>query len=292
MWHAFCKGFQQLREHAMNDLKFAFRQFAKNPGLTAIAIISLALGIAANTTIFSFVNVLLLRPPPVEKADELWQIWQLRPKATTEMKRYGVWGPVEISFLREHNQSFIALGAFDSEPSFKSWSRNGAGESVQTLSVSGNFFDLCGIPPALGRFFIPAEDRTPGTHPVIVVSHNFWKNRLAADPQAVGQTLNINGVALTVIGVAPETFTGTVAGIAPDLWLPFMMVPVVSHEPGWLTSTGFHSVVGLGRLKPGINETQAGAELTELTHRFKKDIKGEKPEDGAVLIPSQPERCS
>jgi predicted permease len=96
----------------------------------------------------------------------------------------------------------------------------------------------------------------------------------------------LNGVALTVIGVANEDFTGTVAGIAPDLWVPFMMVPEVSHEPTWLTRTDSHSVVGLGRLKPGKTEAQAGAELTALTHRYQEDVLGKTPEDGAVLTPS------
>lgn len=270
----------------MHDLRFALRQLLKNPGFTAVAVLSLALGIAANTTIFSFVNTLLLRPPPVEKPDQLWQVWQLRPQHSG-MKRYGVWGPAEIAYLREHNQSFTGLGAFDSEPRFRSWNQGGVGESVQSLSVSGNFFDLCGVRPAWGRFFLPEEDQAPGTHPVVVVSHDFWRNRLAADPQAVGRALTINGVALTIIGVAPVAFTGTVAGIAPDLWVPFMMVPAVSHNASWLTRTDSHSLIGLGRLKPGVTETQAASDLTALTHRFQEEIKGEKPENGAMLTPSQ-----
>ena len=270
----------------MNDLEFAFRQLLKHPGFTAVAVLSLALGIAANTTIFSFVNTLLLRPPPVEKPDQLWQVWQLRPKATSEMKRYGVWGPAEIAYLREHNRSFTDLGAFQVEPNSTSWDQNGTGEPVQSLCVSGNFFDLCGIRPALGRFFLTAEDQTPATHPVVVVSHAFWRNRLAADPQAVGRALTINGIALTVIGVAPERFTGTAAGIAPDLWVPFMMVPGVSHDATWLTRIDSHSVVGLGRLKPGINEAHAAADLTALTQRFQEEIKGKQPEDEAALTPS------
>ncbi|MBX3744797.1 MAG: ABC transporter permease [Verrucomicrobiae bacterium] len=269
----------------MNDLRFSLRQLLKNPGFTAVAVLSLALGIAANTTIFSFVNTLLLRPPPVERPGDLWQIWQLRPKAASDLKRYGNWGPAEIAYLRQHNQSFADLGAFETEPSFMSWNLNGVGEPVQGLAVSGNFFDLCGIQPALGRFFLPAEDQTPGSHPVVVVSQAFWRNRLAADPQAVGRALTINGVALTVIGVAPDAFTGTMAGINPDLWVPFMMVPAVSHNATWLTRTDSHSVIGLGRLKPGVNEAQAGADLTALTHRFQEEIKGRKPEDGAVLTP-------
>lgn len=270
----------------MNDLKFAFRQVLKSPGVTALAVLSLALGIAANTTIFSFVNTLLLRPPPVENPDELWQIWQLRPKASSAMKRYGVWGPAEIAFLREHNRTFADLGAFQIEPNATSWNHNGTGQPVQSLFVSGNYFDLCGIRPALGRFFLPTEDEIPGTHPVVVVSHAFWRNRLAADPQALGRALTINGVALTLVGVAPEHFTGTSAGIAPDLWVPFMMVPEVSHDERWLTRTDSHSVVGFGRLKPGVQESQAAADLTALTHRFQEEFKGKKPEDDAALTPS------
>jgi predicted permease len=273
-------------ENLAQDLRYGARQLRKNPGFTAVAVLSLALGIAANTTIFSFVNALLLRPTPVEKPDQLWQVWQLRPKATSEMKRYGVWAPAETIYLREKSQSFAALGAFDSEPSFKSWSHNGVGETVQSLIVSGNFFDICGIHPAVGRFFIPAEDETPGTHPVVVVSHAFWKNRLASDPGVAGRTLAINGVALTVVGVAPPAFTGTVAGISPDVWVPFMMVPAVSHDPSWLTRIDSHHVLGLGRLKPGVNELRAAAELTTLTHHFQREIKGKEPEDGAILTPS------
>lgn len=141
------------------------------------------------------------------------------------MRRYGVWGPAEIAYLREHNQSFTALGAFDSEPKSKSWNQSGVGEPVQSLFVSGIFLDLCGIRPAAGRFFLPAEDATPGTHPVVVVRHAFWKNRLAADPQAVGRALTINGVALTVIGVAPA-FRGT----RQDLSLPLCSVFILSSE--------------------------------------------------------------
>lgn len=270
----------------MNDFRFALRQLLKNPGFTAVAVLSLALGIAANTTIFSFINTLLLRPPPVGKPDQLWQVWQLRPKASSELKRFGSWSRAEIAFLRQHNQSWAALGAFDAEPKFSSWSRNGVGEPVQTLAVSGNYFEICGIGPGLGRFFSAEEDQTPGTHPVVVVSHSFWRRQLAADPQVVGRALTVNGVALTVVGVAPEGFTSTMAGIAPDLWIPFMMVPAVNHDANWLTRTDSHSVIGLGRLKAGVSESQAAADLTGLTHRFQEEVRGKVPEDGAILTPS------
>jgi predicted permease len=269
----------------ISDLRFAVRQWAKNPGFAAVAILSLALGIAGNTTIFSFVNALLLRPPPVEHPGDLWQIWQWRPRSASG-KRHGVWGPAAVTYLREHNQSFSALGAFSVEPEVRTWSRERGGESVQTVSVSGNFFDLCGIRPSLGRFFLPEEDRVPGDHPVVVVSHAFWRDRLAANPEVVGQSLAINGVALTVVGVAPEAFTGVLAGIAPDLWLPFMMVPSVARDPRWLTRTDSSSLIGFGRLKPGVSVARAEVDLTVWSQRFWSEVAGRNSEDGVVLSPS------
>ncbi|MCW5556583.1 MAG: ABC transporter permease [Verrucomicrobiae bacterium] len=271
----------------MQDLRFALRQLLKNPGFTAVAVLSLTLGIAANTTIFSFVNALLLRPPPVEEPDTLWQVWKFRPNASSELKRHNTWSRVALAYLRDHTQSCAAIAGADIEPRLTSWSHDGLGESVQSLMVSGNFFEVCGIRPALGRFFIPEEDRTPGTHPVVVVSHDFWRNRLNADPQALGRTVTINGVALTVIGVAPERFTGVMAGVAPDLWVPFMMVPSVLHDGGWLTTTDSHSVIGWGRLKPGVTAAQASAELSVLTRQYEEELPGNfVREDGAVLTPS------
>jgi predicted permease len=269
------------------DLRYGARMLWKNPGFTLVSVLSLTMGIAANTTIFSFVNALLLSPPPVEKPSELWQIWRFRPQASSELKRYGVWSRPQIGYLRAQNRSFADLGAFESEPSFISWNHNGLGESVLSLLVSGNFFNLCGVQPAIGRFFIPEEDRTPGAHPVVVVSHAFWQNRLEADPQVVGRTLMINGIALTVIGVAPRGFSGIIAGVAPDLWVPFMMGPAIRHNAEWLTRTDSQSAIGLGRLKPGVDTVQAAAELTMLTGRFEAETPGDFfRNDGAALTPA------
>ena len=273
-------------EDLVQDLRFGARMLLKLPGLTAVAVVSLALGIAANTTIFSFVNTLLLRPPPVEKPGELWQVWRLRAREASEMRRYAVWERPSLACLRTRTQSFSALGGFEFEPTLASWNRQGLGESVQSVFVSGNFFEVCGIRPARGRFFLPHEDETPGAHPVVVVSHDFWQNSLGAEPQAIGRTLIINGMALTVVGVAPGSFKGTTAGISPDLWVPFMMAPAVLHDPGWLTRTDSHSVVGLGRLKPGVGVPQAAAELTSLTRQYEQQMGAkEKLEDGAMLTP-------
>src|SRR5205823_2565721 len=120
------------------------------------------------------------------------------------------------------------------------------------------------------RVFTPDEDRHPGAVPVAVISERFWKNSLGSNPQVVGRTLTINGVGLTIIGVAPDRFTGLVAGLAPDLWAPFMMAPTVLHDPEWHTRTGAFSHFGAGRLKPGVSAKQAEAELTALTRQFEE----------------------
>ena len=252
----------------MNDLKSAFRQLAKNPGLTAVAVLSLSLGIAANTTIFSFVNVLLLRPPPVKAPGTLWQVWRQDPKSHSAFERYQGLSYPGYAYYRDHNQSFLALAAFDPETPFMSWNRAGVGQSIQCQFVSGDFFDVCGVKTSLGRAFSSGEDRQPGSDPVVVVSHRFWKNSLGSDPQAVGRMLTVNGGSLTVVGVAPEGFTGLIAGLAPDLWSPFMMASTVLHDPEWHTRTGAFSLFGLGRLSPGVSAAQAEAELTVLTHQL------------------------
>ncbi|HTH50066.1 MAG TPA: ABC transporter permease [Candidatus Limnocylindria bacterium] len=245
----------------MNDLKFAFRQLLKNPGFTAVAVLSLSLGIAANTTIFSFVNTLLLRPPPVLEPDRLWQVWQQNPKAGSAAERYlGLSYPGYVH-LRDRNQSFVSLAAFDPETPFVSWNRDGVGQSIQCQFVSGNYFTVCGLSASLGGAFSPEEDRQPGADPVVIVSHAFWKNTLGRDPRVVGRILSVNGVSLTVIGVAPEGFTGLMTGLSPDLWAPYMMAPVVLHDPEWHTRTGAFSHFGIGRLKPGVSTARAEAEL-------------------------------
>ncbi len=268
------------------DVRYGVRQLRKNPGFTAVAVLSLCLGIAANTTIFSFANALLFRPPPVMEPDALWQVWRFRPDAASALKRHAVWSHPVLTHLREHGRSCSALGGAMVEPATMSWNRDGIGESVQGLFVTGNFFDLVGVRPALGRSFRMEEDQQPGTHPVVVVSHRFWSNRLAAEAGAIGRTLVVNGVALTVIGVVPERFTGVFAGVAPDLWLPVMMRPAVMRDPDCLTSTSSHWLVGLARLEPGTTAAQAEAELSVLTQGFEQSIGGNQLKDGASLLPS------
>jgi len=255
-------------ERLMQDLRFGVRMLLKSPGVTLLIALSLMLGIAANTTIFSIVNALLLAPPPVERPDELWQVWRANLQSSSAMKRYRTLPYPSLQFLREHQQSFQALGAMEIEPQSVTWNHDGAGVAVQCQTVTGNYFELCGVQAARGRTFAPDEDRTSGTHPVALVSYEFWQQKLGARPDVIGQPMTINGAALTIIGVAPPGFTGAIGVVAPELWIPFAMAPTIFREPELLTNHGRHSSVGLGRLKPGVMRAQAEAELDLLMQRL------------------------
>ena len=268
-----------------NDLRYAIRMLLKGPGFTAVAVLSLSLGIAANATIFSFVNALLFRPAPVEAPAELWQVWRQKLKGGSTLERYqGLSHPV-YAYFRDHNQSFLSLAAFDPETPFVSWNREGVGQPIQCQFVSGNFFSVCRVKMTLGRAFDSEEDRQPGANPVAVVSQAFWKTGLAGDPEIVGKALTVNGVNLTVVGVAPAEFRGLLATLSPDLWAPFMMAPSVLHDPEWHTRTGAFSHFGVGRLKPGVSVVQAQTELTALTRQLEETDPIHHKDFAAAIFP-------
>jgi predicted permease len=254
----------------MSDLKFAFRQLLKNPGFTVVAVLTLALGIAANTTIFSFVNTLLLRPPSVEGPRELCQVWRQSLKNQSAFDRFQGLSYPGYSYFRDHNNSFVALAAFDPETPFVTWSRDGIGRSIQCQFVSGDFFEMCRLKMALGQPFRAADDRQPGAAPVAVLGHAFWKSSLGGDPAVIGQVLVVNGVSLTILGVAPEGFTGLLAGLSPDIWAPFMMASTVLHDPEWHIRTSAFSLFGVGRLRPQVGVKQAEVDLTSLTRQMEQ----------------------
>jgi predicted permease len=271
----------------LNDLRYAIRMLLKSPGFTAVAVLSLSLGIAANTTIFSFVNAALFRPAPVEAPGELWQVWRQMLKGGSVLDRFQGLSYPGYAYFRDHNQSFISLAAFDPETPFVSWNREGIGQPpIQCQFVSGNFFNVCRVRMALGRPFDSEEDRQPGANPVVVVvSQAFWKNSLAADLQVVGKTLTVDGVSLTVVGVAPAEFRGLLASLSPDLWAPFMMAPAVLHDPEWHIRTGAFSLFGVGRLKAGVRAPQAEAELTALTRQLEKSDALHNRDFAAAIFP-------
>src|ERR687887_1663852 len=240
----------------MNDLKFACRQLLKNPGFTAVAVLTLALGIGANSAIFSLVDAVLLKTLPVDQPEQLVVVSAGQPGKGIPFS-YPVFRE-----MRERNAVFSGMFARSTLP--MSVSGGGQSERVSGELVSGNFFAVLGVNPHLGRVFTEADDQTPGAHPVAVVSHNFWQRRFGADPQVVGRTIHLNSYPFTVIGVAAQDFHGLEVGVAPDVRIPLMMNDQVrtGGPPGAFESREIMWLGVMARLKPGvtIEQAQTGAD--------------------------------
>ena len=254
----------------LQDLRYAFRLLAKSPVFTAVAAISLALGIGANSAIFSLVNVAILKPIPVEEPSTLASVFM------TDERNPGNLPLSHLNYkdLRDQNQVFSAMAAFTFAQ--VNWSNGNESEQIPTQLVSGNYFSLLGAQPFLGRGFLPDEDRSPTA--VAVVSYGFWERSLGADPAIVGRTLTLNRTPFTVVGIAPRGFTGTLLGGGPSLWTPMSMHDVLQPNFDWYEQRRGLFLFTFGRLKPGIGVEQAAANMrtvfAQLEQSFPNDNKG------------------
>jgi hypothetical protein len=247
-------GFRSL-EIFWQDLRYGLRMLLKNPGFTAVAILTLALGIGANTAIFSLLDKALIRPLPVGQPHQL----------VTFVEDAGG-APAIFSYplyteLRDRNDVLSGVVAYEQRPF--SISDGNATERVIGQIVSGNYFAVLGVRPALGRFFLPEEDHKPNTHPVIVTSHGLWRRRFGADPAVIGKTLSLNAYRYTVVGVTPSEFTGTTRGTVNDVYVPIMMqARVGARRDGMLDNRNAGWLQLIGRLKPNVTRQQAQAALS------------------------------
>ena len=262
----------------MSDIRYGFRNFLKRPGFTAIAVVTLALGIGANTAIFSLVNTVLLRPLPVPHPEQLIEVYgTLHNGADYTIQSY-----LNYKDYRDRNDVFSGLIAYRFAPmSISHESRN---ERVWGYLVSGNYFEVLGVQPFLGRNFVPEEDKTPGSHPVAIVSYGCWQKRFASDRGIVGQALRLNGHVFTVIGVAPKGFSGTEVAYAPELFVPMMMAHEIEPGSNWLESRDDDNLFVVGRLKPGVTSTQAESALRAITLQLGKEYPHENEGRGVRLL--------
>jgi predicted permease len=242
----------------LQDLRFAFRLLVRNPAVTIVAVLSLALGVGANTTVFTLVNAILLQPMPVKDIPRLVTIATSETRNGAPVQLNGTSRP-NFEDLRDQNTVFSGV----SLQGFTPLALSGQGEPEQLFAqiVTGNYFDVLGAPVAAGRTFLPIEDQQFGAHPVVVLSHSFWQRRFGASRELVGQSLKLNGHDFTVVGVAGEGFRGTTPVGGPDLWVPFAMYQQVLTGLG---ADGYKSRRGLiyqafGRLKDGVSIEQARA---------------------------------
>ncbi|MEW6320832.1 MAG: ABC transporter permease [Acidobacteriota bacterium] len=247
----------------LSDLRYAIRLLARSPLVTATAVLSIALGIAATAAIFSIADALLLRPRPgVRQADRLVDVGRARASG----EGFDNFGYALFSELRRHSSSFEDLAASVLTPDAMSLGSESA-ERVHAALVSASYFGVLGTRAAVGRTFLDDEDRTPGERPVTVLSYGFWMRRFSGDPGIVGRTLVLNGLGYTVVGVAEAGFTGH-SIFAPDLWVPMAMVASVRGDPDaarvLLESHNAVWHTAIGRLKPGVTTAEARAELNTI----------------------------
>ncbi len=266
---------------ALQDLKLAARGLFKRPGFTLVAVASLALGIGANTTIFTMVNSIFLNPLPVREPGQLAAVF-------TEDQTNKAAGLTQISHpnyedYRDENDAFEGLAAWGF-PVPTSMLADKEPEQVFVEIASGNYFEVMGIAPALGRFFTPAEDVAEGGSPIVVMSHRFWSRRFGEDPSVLGRSLTLNGVSFDVVGVAPRGFQGVNAIFSPDLWAPMAMyrqiLPAQFHD--WFDSRrALFFNVG-GRLKPGIGIEEAEAQMKTIATSLEREYP--EPNKGRTVV--------
>jgi predicted permease len=238
------------------DLRYSLRMIAKAPGFAAIAILTLALGIGANTTIFSWINSALLNPVPgISNSNEVVSLTLNKPGE----KPFGMTYP-DIEALRNGQKSFEGIAGCG----FGTISFTGKGkpEGVSGMVVSANYFDVLGVRPTLGRGFLPVEDQGPGSAPVAVISYRLWQSRFGANPNVVGQKVELNKNPYTIVGVTPAVFQGSQTGVRTDIWIPMVMVAQVKQEGDLINDHHLFWLLAFGRLKPGVTLKQAEEEAT------------------------------
>lgn len=252
----------------LEDFRYALRMLGKSPGFTAVAVLTLALGIGANTAVFSVVNTLILRPLPVERPSEL---------VFLENARYGPSQSFpDYRDLRDRNQVFAGLVGYRMAPMELETDRGA--ERIWGYLATGNYFGVLGVKPALGRFFNQNDDAHPGASPYAVLSYGAWQARFGGDRAIVGKTIRINRLPYTVFGIAPPDFHGTELFYWPEVWVPMMMEPRIEAGNPWLDNRATWNTFVIGRLKPNVSPAQAEANLNsvaaEMTRQFPNENDG------------------
>jgi putative ABC transport system permease protein len=271
------------------DVRYACRMMRRAPGLTLAAILSLALGIGANATIFSWVRAFLLEPfPGVAAQRDLIVLSGTNPAGETISVSYP-----DYRDFRDRSSTLSALVAQDLN--FASLAAAGTGTSgpaagepaqrIMTLVVSGNYFGVLGVQAQRGRVFTPDDDRVPNGHPVLVISHALWQRRFGGRADIVGAQVSLNSHPFTVIGITPEPFVGSIGGLAADAWVPMMMVSAVDPGADRLEARGTRWMQCLARLKPGATMPQAQAELETIARNLAVTYPRSNEGQGVRLLP-------
>jgi predicted permease len=251
-------------ENLLKDLRYAFRSLVKRPGFSIVAILTLALGIGINTTVFSLANSVFLRQLPVASPQNLVWIFSERDNPTSY--------PEYLEY-QQQTELFDGVTAYE-------WVRlnlgsNGQSERVEGTLVSGNYFDVLGVKAELGRTFLPEEDKTPGASPVAVISHNLWHRRFNSEATVVGKSIVLNDVHFTIVGVTPPDFVGAEEAFPRQIWIPLTMQASVrpgsagaGNPSGTLNNRNVRSLDVIARLKAGVTLRQAQSGMNVVASRL------------------------
>ncbi|MBO0725621.1 MAG: ABC transporter permease [Blastocatellia bacterium] len=251
----------RLIDTLVQDLRFGARMLLKHRGFTAVAVLSLSLGVGANTAVFSLADAFLWRALPGVSNDRLFTL------AHGDGMAWACSYPDYVIY-RDRNQSFAGIALY--EPVILAFGNGERSRVVTGELVTGNFFEVLGVSMSQGRAFLPEEDRTPGAHPVVVVGHDFWVRELSSDPQMVGKSITLNNHSFTVIGVAAAGFAGISNPMRADVWVPMMMQAVAKpNEAVGLDSRNL-GLFAIGRLKEGASRAPAEAELETINRQLQQ----------------------
>jgi predicted permease len=271
-----------MMENLFKDLRYGFRGLLKRKAFAAIAVLTLALGIGANTAIFTLVNAVLLKTLPVSNPQELVLFSDMTGEGTSneDTPRTGKWDRFSYAsykYIRDHNDSFQDIAALRSGVSRLSVRQTDSqANSAARLSghlVSGNYFSLLGVHAALGRVLTPEDDRV-GAEPAAVISHRYWETELNSDPSVVGKRFIINGTTFTVVGLMPREFFGERIRRPPDFWLPLSLHPQVELRESFLEDNQVYFLMLLGRLKPGVTIEQAQTSVNLNLRQYLTELAG------------------
>ena len=255
-------------EDLLQDFRYALRMLRKSPGFTAVAVLTLALGIGANAAIFSLVDCIVLRPLPVNRPDQLvflMSTWKGGGSRTA-------FSYPDFREIQEQTTSVFSEVTAIQPFQMDGVSGDGKSQSMWACYVTGNFFDAMGIKPALGRFTLPSEGSVIGADPVLVISYAYWKSRFNGDPNVVGKKVTVNGYPVTLVGVAPEGFRGVTSLLDSQGYMPLGMAATLKDAPADILATRSTGNFGvIARLQPGVDIQQTQSALQVVSKRMSQE---------------------
>src|SRR5271155_2137829 len=267
-------------ETLLQDIRYGARMLMKNPGFLIVAVITLALGIGANTAIFSMVDAFLLRPLPVKDPAQI-TVLAFQQKQGNFQTQFSL---ADYRDIRDQSTGVFS-DVFSYQFGLDGLSVDGKADRVMTNYVSGNYFSALGLKPALGRLILPSEGEVPGADPVMVLAYSYWQTRFGGDPGVVGRRVSVDGHPITIVGVAPKGFVGVYPILSVQGYLPMGMATIAGNSSDFMTNRQIRDVPILARLRPGVSLQQAQAVLAVVSQRLAQEYPDANKDVSVAVFP-------